>query len=54
MVRIEVEISVSVSGFSVDFGGQCHLLPDDENKKVITLFDSISTVICMAGLKLLW
>jgi hypothetical protein len=30
-VGIEVEISTSVGGFSVDFGGQCHLLLDDEN-----------------------
>jgi hypothetical protein len=31
MVRFEVEISASVGGFPVDFGGHCHFLPDDEN-----------------------
>jgi hypothetical protein len=31
MVRVEVEISASVVGFPVDFGGQCHLFPDDQN-----------------------
>jgi hypothetical protein len=33
MDRVEVEISASVTmcGFSVDFGGQCDLLPDDQN-----------------------
>jgi hypothetical protein len=31
MVRTEVEILVSVVWFSVDFGGQCRLLPDDQN-----------------------
>jgi hypothetical protein len=31
MVRIDVEISASVDGFSVDFGGQCRLFPDDQN-----------------------
>jgi hypothetical protein len=31
VVRIEAEISASVGGFSVDFGCQCHLLPDDQN-----------------------
>jgi hypothetical protein len=31
MVRLEVEILTSVGGFPVDFGGQCHLFPDDQN-----------------------
>jgi hypothetical protein len=31
MVRFEVEISAGVSGFLVDFGGQCRLSPDDQN-----------------------
>jgi hypothetical protein len=31
MVGFEAEISASVSGVSVDFGGQCRLFPDDEN-----------------------
>jgi hypothetical protein len=31
MVRIEVEISASVGGFSVEFGGQCRLLSADQN-----------------------
>jgi hypothetical protein len=31
MVRVEVEMSVSVGGFPVDFGGQCRLFPDDQN-----------------------
>jgi hypothetical protein len=29
MVRSEVEISASVGGFSVNFGGQCRLVSDD-------------------------
>jgi hypothetical protein len=29
MVRFEVEVSASVGGFSVDFGGQCRLFSDD-------------------------
>jgi hypothetical protein len=31
MVRIEAEISASVGGFAVDFGGQCRLPLDDQN-----------------------
>jgi hypothetical protein len=31
MVTIEVEMSASVGGFSVDFGVQRRLLPDDQN-----------------------
>jgi hypothetical protein len=31
MVGTEVEMSASVGGFNVDFGGQCRLLPDDRN-----------------------
>jgi hypothetical protein len=31
MVRVEVEVSASVGGFPVDFGGQCRLFPDDQN-----------------------
>jgi hypothetical protein len=31
MVRVEVEISVSVGGLPVHFGGQCRLFPDDQN-----------------------
>jgi hypothetical protein len=27
----EIEISASVDGFSVTFGGQCHPVPDDQN-----------------------
>jgi hypothetical protein len=30
-VRVEAEISACVGGFSVDFGGQYHLFPDDQN-----------------------
>jgi hypothetical protein len=30
-VRFEVEISVNVGGFSVDFGGHCRPFPDDQN-----------------------
>jgi hypothetical protein len=38
MVRIEVEVSVNVDDFSVVFGGQCHLFPEDQNiQKGITL-----------------
>jgi hypothetical protein len=29
MVRVEVELSASVGGFPVDFGGQCLPFPDD-------------------------
>jgi hypothetical protein len=31
MVRFEVEICASVGGFSVDFGGQCHVFTDNQN-----------------------
>jgi hypothetical protein len=31
LARFEAEISVSVGWFLVDFGGQCHLFPDDHN-----------------------
>jgi hypothetical protein len=31
MVRIEVEMLPSVVEFSLHFGGQCHLLSDDQN-----------------------
>jgi hypothetical protein len=31
IVRFEVEVLASVGGFSVDFGGQCCLFPDDQN-----------------------
>jgi hypothetical protein len=31
MVRVEVGISTSVGGFPIDFSGQCHLFPDDQN-----------------------
>jgi hypothetical protein len=34
MVRVEVEISALVGRFPVDFGGQCRLLPDDQNIKL--------------------
>jgi hypothetical protein len=30
-LRIEVEISAIVGGFSIDFGDQCRLLPDDQS-----------------------
>jgi hypothetical protein len=30
MVRTEVEITASMGGFSVDFGGHCRLLPDGQ------------------------
>jgi hypothetical protein len=30
-VRNEAEISASAGGFSVDFGGKCHLFSDDQN-----------------------
>jgi hypothetical protein len=33
MVKVEAEISASVGGFPVDFGGQCRLFPDDVNIK---------------------
>jgi hypothetical protein len=31
MITFEAEILISVDGFSVDFGGQCHLFPDNQN-----------------------
>jgi hypothetical protein len=31
MVRVEVKVSASVDGFSVNFHGQCRLFPDDKN-----------------------
>jgi hypothetical protein len=31
MVTIEIEIFASVGGLSVDFGGPCHFLLDDQN-----------------------
>jgi hypothetical protein len=31
MIRTEGEILTSVGGLSADSGGQCHLLPDDQN-----------------------
>jgi hypothetical protein len=33
MVRVEVELSASVGGFPVDFGGQCRHFPVDQNIK---------------------
>jgi hypothetical protein len=33
MVRVEVEVSASVGGFPVDFGGQCRPFPDDQSIK---------------------
>jgi hypothetical protein len=30
-VRFEVEISDSIGWLSEDFGGQCHLFPDDQD-----------------------
>jgi hypothetical protein len=52
MIRTEVEILASVGGYSVDFGGQRHLIPDDQNiQKRTALFDSISIVNWMEGLK---
>jgi hypothetical protein len=33
MVRIEIDILASVGGLSVEFGGQCHLLADDQNNQ---------------------
>jgi hypothetical protein len=41
MVRFELEMLAGVGDFSVNFGGQCHLFPDDQNiVKGITLSDS--------------
>jgi hypothetical protein len=31
LVRFEIDVSASAGGFSVDFGGQCHFFPDDQN-----------------------
>jgi hypothetical protein len=53
MAITEVEIMASVGGFSVDFGGQCCLLPDDQNIQERNHTNSISMVNWMAGLKLL-
>jgi hypothetical protein len=51
MVRFEVEILASVSGFSVDFGGQCHLFPEDQN--ILKKNHTVSRVNGMDSLKLL-
>jgi hypothetical protein len=53
MVRFEAEISASVGEFPVDFGGQSHLFPDDQNIQKGNCTDSISIVNWMEGLKLL-
>jgi hypothetical protein len=31
IAQFEVDVSASVSEFSVNFGGQCHPFPDDQN-----------------------
>jgi hypothetical protein len=31
IVRFEAEVSASVGGFSVNYGGQCLSYPDDQN-----------------------
>jgi hypothetical protein len=31
MAGVEVEISASVGGFPVNFGGECHPLPEKQN-----------------------
>jgi hypothetical protein len=33
MVILEVEVSASVGGFPVDFGGECRLFPDENIQK---------------------
>jgi hypothetical protein len=33
IVRIELEISANAGGFSLDFGDQYRLFPDDQNIK---------------------
>jgi hypothetical protein len=54
MVRTEIFILASAGRFSVDFDGQCHFFPDDQNmQEGITLSDFISIVNWMEGLKLL-
>jgi hypothetical protein len=42
VVRIEVEISAREGEFSVDFGGQCRLLPDDQRRQFGNGFANMS------------
>jgi C1A family cysteine protease len=51
MVRFEVEISASVGGFSVNFGGQCHAFLDDHDFQKRN--HAVSIVNWREGLKLL-
>jgi hypothetical protein len=53
MVRFEAEISASVGGFPIYFGGQCCLFPDDQNIQKRNNTYSISIVNLMEGLELL-
>jgi hypothetical protein len=54
MVRVKVQLSISVRGFFADCGGRCRLFPDEQtSRKTIALSDSISVVNWMDGLKLL-
>jgi hypothetical protein len=54
-VRVEVvEISASVAGFPINFGGQCRLfLTTRTTRKSVALSESISMVKRIDGLKLL-
>jgi hypothetical protein len=45
MVSYEVEVSASVGGFPVDFGGQCHLYPDDQNIQKVNRRSSFGNVV---------
>jgi hypothetical protein len=53
MATIEVQVSTSVDVFSADFGGQCHLFPDDQNIHKRKHTDSVSKANWIEGLKLL-
>jgi hypothetical protein len=54
MVRVEAEISASVGGFPVDFGGQCRLfLMTRIYRKGLALSGSISIVKWIENLKIL-
>jgi hypothetical protein len=53
IVRFEDDVSTSVCGFSVNFGGQYRPFPDDQNTQKKKHTDFISIVNWAEGLKLL-
>jgi hypothetical protein len=53
MVRVQVEVSASVGGFPVDFGGQGRLFPDNQNIKKGDRTVYVAVVKWMDSIKLL-